>query len=319
MVPKKLGVQQRQRARRRHGLRADRHDHRAEPRRLLPRQQHEVQAGGVRELDEAITRPTRPAAATSTRPTSPASTRRASSCAEPRRPRDPAGDHLEGAARAVGAPRRRRVVRRSCAGRSSPCSRPRSRRHAGQRRPAEGRAQEPGRPALPRRHGRASARGSASTTTGPTGSSSRSATTARCFERNVGQGSPLKHRARPQQAVEQGRPACTRRRSAEPDGASAGRGRRSAPTIGGSANRLAARRDRWPPATRRAPAAARAGLLHDPRVRAGRLPGRSLSVVVVGVIAYLVSQHARSTSPRQHRVGLRLPAARRRLRHLADR
>ena len=44
-----LGVKQRQGARRRHGLRPDRHHHRAEPRRLLPRQQHELQAGRVRE------------------------------------------------------------------------------------------------------------------------------------------------------------------------------------------------------------------------------------------------------------------------------
>ena len=43
------GRRQRAGARRRLGLRADRHHHRAQPRRLLPRQQHEVHAGRVRE------------------------------------------------------------------------------------------------------------------------------------------------------------------------------------------------------------------------------------------------------------------------------
>ena len=64
MAKKALGVTARSGARRRLGLRADRHHHRAQPRRLLPRQQHELQAGRVREQRRGRSRPTRPAAAT---------------------------------------------------------------------------------------------------------------------------------------------------------------------------------------------------------------------------------------------------------------
>ena len=49
MAKKELGVDSALRARRRLGLRAGRHHHRAQPRRLLPRQQHDLQAGRVRE------------------------------------------------------------------------------------------------------------------------------------------------------------------------------------------------------------------------------------------------------------------------------
>ena len=49
MVRRRRWRRQRQGARRRLGLRPGRHHHRAQPRRLLPRQQHEVQAGRVRE------------------------------------------------------------------------------------------------------------------------------------------------------------------------------------------------------------------------------------------------------------------------------
>ena len=66
--------QERARARRRLGLRPDRHDHRAQPRRLLPRQQHVVRAGRLRAPGRDRARPTSRAAATSTPPTSPAST-----------------------------------------------------------------------------------------------------------------------------------------------------------------------------------------------------------------------------------------------------
>ena len=81
MVKKTLGVKTRQGAERRHRLRADRHHHRAQPRRLLPRQQDDLQAGGVREARRDRAGLSAPAAATSTRPTSRASTR--SACSSP--------------------------------------------------------------------------------------------------------------------------------------------------------------------------------------------------------------------------------------------
>ena len=49
LVPKKLGAQERQGAEWRHRLRRARHHHRAQPRRLFPRQQDDLQAGGHRE------------------------------------------------------------------------------------------------------------------------------------------------------------------------------------------------------------------------------------------------------------------------------
>ena len=70
MVRKSLKVEFGARAGRRHGLRPDRHHHRAEPRRLLQGQQHEVRGGRVREPPTKSSRPMTPAAATSSRPTS---------------------------------------------------------------------------------------------------------------------------------------------------------------------------------------------------------------------------------------------------------
>ena len=62
---------------------------------------------------------------------------------EPDRPRDPARADLEGAARPVGAPRRRRVVRDREVGDLRPDRGRGVRHHAGQRRPDEGGQQGP--------------------------------------------------------------------------------------------------------------------------------------------------------------------------------
>ena len=74
MVRKKLGIELGPQARRRLGLRAAGHDDRTQPRRLLPRPQHEVRAGRASRPTTKRPRPTTPAAATPTRPTPPAST-----------------------------------------------------------------------------------------------------------------------------------------------------------------------------------------------------------------------------------------------------
>ena len=93
-------------------LRAVRHDHRAEPDRLLARQQPGHQAGGVREGGGRRPPPTSPAAARPTPPTPRAWPRSAARKRQkPGRPRDPARADLEGAAGPDGAPRRRRMVR----------------------------------------------------------------------------------------------------------------------------------------------------------------------------------------------------------------
>ena len=75
------------------------------------RQRPEVQAGGVRHSRGDHRRRTSPAAARPTRPTCSGLAGVRNKDAQARRPRDPARADLEGAARAGGAPRRRRVVR----------------------------------------------------------------------------------------------------------------------------------------------------------------------------------------------------------------
>ena len=77
MVPGKLNVKQRQAAQRRHGVRAARHHHRAQPLRLLPRQRHDLQAGGDRDAAGSAERLLLRAAATCSPPTSRAWFRRA--------------------------------------------------------------------------------------------------------------------------------------------------------------------------------------------------------------------------------------------------
>ena len=112
---------------RRHRLRADRHHHRSQPGRLLPRQQHEIDAGDHREVRRSHRRVPgralrrhhlrRLAARRHPRQRHP----------EPGRSRDPAGDHLQGAVGAGRAPWRRPVVRHRQVGRSTPPWRPRRR------------------------------------------------------------------------------------------------------------------------------------------------------------------------------------------------
>ena len=112
MVPNEAQREERQAAERRHGLRAARHHHRAQPRRLLPRQQDDLQAGGDREAGGGAERLLRRALRRlHHRPLRPDLAARLAR-AQARRARDPARDHLQGAARAGGAPRRRPLVRR---------------------------------------------------------------------------------------------------------------------------------------------------------------------------------------------------------------
>ncbi len=104
--------EKREAAQGRHGLRATRHHHRAQPRGLLPRQPHELQAGGDREAgggDERLHQ--RALRCLHHRPLRADRAARHAR-AQARRARHPAGDHLQGAARPGGAPRRRPLVRR---------------------------------------------------------------------------------------------------------------------------------------------------------------------------------------------------------------
>ena len=115
----------RARARRRQGLRADRHHHRAQSRRLFPHQQDEVRGDRRPQPPTKRSRATMPGAATCSPPTSRSS--HASGCGcQARRSRHPAGRHLQGAARPGGAAGRRAMVQHRASGCTSPCSMPRS-------------------------------------------------------------------------------------------------------------------------------------------------------------------------------------------------
>ena len=103
--------EERQGAERRHDLRAAGHDDRAQPRRLLPQQQDDLQAGRHREGRGSARR-------LLLRPLRRLHDRRLGPLLDPRRQRPqpgrlhrPAGDHLQGAAGAGGAPRRQPVRR----------------------------------------------------------------------------------------------------------------------------------------------------------------------------------------------------------------
>ena len=126
MVPKNAQREERQGAGRRQRLRAARHHDRAQPRRLLPCQQHAVQAGRHREHRRGQRGLLR-------RPLRRADHRRIGSGVgpqerrqDPRRLRHPARDHLQGAARAGGARRATTSGPTSSSGPCSRCSRPRS-------------------------------------------------------------------------------------------------------------------------------------------------------------------------------------------------
>ena len=123
---KALGVASAHGAGRRLGLRADRHHDRAQPRRLLPRQQHGVQAGRLREERRGRARPIDEGRCDVYTTDASGLAAERSALAEPGRPHHPARDHLQGAARPGGAPGRRRSGATSCAGRSTRWSRPRS-------------------------------------------------------------------------------------------------------------------------------------------------------------------------------------------------
>ena len=103
--------QERQGTRRRHRLRPAGHHHRAQSRRLFPHQSHDLQAAGRREAGRGRERLLlRPLRRLHDRPLRPRRDARRQGV-EPRRLRHPARDHLQGAAGAGGAARRRRVVR----------------------------------------------------------------------------------------------------------------------------------------------------------------------------------------------------------------
>ena len=196
-----------------------RHHHRAQPRRLLPVQQADLQAGRVREGR-------RGAQGLSGRPLRRLHHRRvgplfgAPADGQARRPRRAARDHLQGAARAGRAPGRRPVVHDRQVGALRPAQCRGSRRHAGQRRSRCWAPPIPRSSACSARKA-TSARASASTTTGPSTSIKQVGNYGEIFERNVGPGSRLKIARGLQQSLEQGRPAVRARRSA--DAAAAGR------------------------------------------------------------------------------------------------
>ena len=117
--------EERQAAERRHRVRAAGHHHRAQPVRLLPRQQDELQAGGDRDAAGGSQRLFRGALRRlHHRPLGPDLDARLAR-AQARGPHHPAGDHLQGAARAGGAPRRRPLVRRGEVDACSRCWKPR--------------------------------------------------------------------------------------------------------------------------------------------------------------------------------------------------
>ena len=109
--PEGAGRHLRQGSRRRHGLHPDRHHHRAQPRRLLPLQQHGVQPGPDRDRRRGPAAvPRRRLRRLHHRPLGAG--RDPGHLPQPRRSRDPARADLQGAAGAARAPGRLRVGRR---------------------------------------------------------------------------------------------------------------------------------------------------------------------------------------------------------------
>ena len=153
LVPEEDQGDERQAAQERHHLHAGGHHQREERRRLLQGAEHPGQDGRVRELRglvQGLLRRPLPGLHDrhlgARRPAQQGS-------AEPRRLRDPARADLQGAARAAGAPRRRRMVRHRQVG-AQRADRGRGiRHHAGQHRRAQGHQQGPG-AAAPARHRR---------------------------------------------------------------------------------------------------------------------------------------------------------------------
>ena len=214
MVKKSAGREIGQGAWRRYRLRAKRNDDGAQSRRLLPYQQYCSTRRSYSRRSMRRSRPIRPTAAMPTPPMLRASIRRKLLMAKPGRSRGAARHHLQGAAGAGGAPGRQPVVHHCQVGALCLAERGGSGRHASQRRSDARRPPIPTSSACSARKA-ISARAWGSTTTGPTGSSSRSATTARCFDRNVGAGSRLKIE-RGLQQISGPRAVCsTRRRSAD--------------------------------------------------------------------------------------------------------
>ena len=121
--------EERQGAERRHRLRGARHHHRAQPRRLLPRQQDDLQAGRHREgrgsPRRLLLRPLRRLHQRLLEPLRDPRRQRAAA-GQARGLHRPAGDHLQGAAGARRCATATTSSPTSCAGRSTPCSRPRN-------------------------------------------------------------------------------------------------------------------------------------------------------------------------------------------------
>ena len=184
------GRQDGQGAQRRHRLRADRHHHRAQPRRLLQGQQDDLQAGRVREARRDL-------AGLSGRslrrlhdgPVRPLLDARAA--AQARRPRGAARDHLQGAARSVGAPGRRPVADRRQVGALRVAECRGGRHHPGQRR-RDGRIRPIPRSSASSARTASSARISAFPTISSSSIVKAVGNYGELFERNVGTGSRLK-------------------------------------------------------------------------------------------------------------------------------
>ena len=188
MVPKDLGVDLGQGARRRHRLHPDRHHHRAQPRRLVQGQRHQLPAGA--DPDQRRGRPAVPRRRLRRlhhRRLGPR--RQPRHLREPGRLHHPARDHLQGAARAAGAPGRRPVGRHRALDAERAGRRRGVRRHLGERRGDGGLARTPRSTGCSASRA-TSARCSASTPTGPSARSWPAATTARSSPRTSARARP---------------------------------------------------------------------------------------------------------------------------------
>ena len=218
------------RARRRHRLRADRHDDRAQPRRLLQDQQHRLPAGA--DPDPGRGRPAVPRRRLRRLHHRRLAARDpARHLREPRQLRHPARDHLQGAARPGGAPGRRpvgghRALDAECAGRRRGVRRDRRQRRG------DGAVREPGSPAPARHRGRPRDDARARRRVGEARDHGQRQL-RRDLRRDDRRGHALEHRPRPQCASGPKEDCSTRRPSAEPTrGRATRRALRSGPATG---------------------------------------------------------------------------------------
>ena len=177
-------------AQRRFRVRGDRHHHRAQPRRLLPHQQHDLQAGGVREGRRGQRRlRCRPLRCLHHRPVEPL-------CAAPAPAQAPTTTSCcpRSSPRSRWARRCARATSsgsRSTSGSTSRCSMPRSSAYEQERR-RDAQVDQPRHQAPARHRGRVRQGPSASTTTGSCKIVKGVGNYGEIFERNVGPDTPLK-------------------------------------------------------------------------------------------------------------------------------